>query len=256
MIDFSSIRDHEYAKRAIEIALAGKHSILLVGAPGCGKTMLTQAAFDLWQKIDGEGRRRPTNVDLNRLTEPDDAFHLTISTTNQKVWLLANSRACSCGEYAIPFMASNDIPQRGCSCTAEAVTYYQRRIHAIARTVSIMYYLSPVRWEKMVAPAGETSAVIGERIVTVWKAQATVQACSNDEMEFDTPIWNERMIFEKSAKAILKGFFQQNGTTARQYVQVVRVARTIADLAYHTEIASEDIAEAIQYMKRPQRLIP
>jgi predicted ATPase with chaperone activity len=71
-------------------------------------------------------------------------------------------------------------------------------------------------------------------------------------MEFDTPIWNERMIFEKSAKAILKGFFLQHGATARQYVQVVRVARTIADLAYHKEIANEDMAEAIQYMKVPR----
>ena len=312
--NFSEVKGQLQVKRALEVAAAGGHSILMSGPPGAGKSMLAArfasilppmtdqealesaavqsltGGFNLarWKVrpfrsphhtasgvalVGGGSTPRPGEISLAHrgvlfldelpefdrkvlevLREPMESGRITISRAARQAdfpacfQLIAAMNPCPCGYLG---HSANK-----CRCSAEAVLRYQNRISGplldrIDMQVNVAA-LPPADLMQNTANAGEPSEVIALRVARAFQQQHERAGKCNHLL---SPLEMQRDCQPDAvAGQLLQSAMERLQWSARSYHRVLKVARTIADLAGAQMISHEHVAEAIQYRRalRPQ----
>jgi len=305
--DLREVKGQAAAKRALEVAATGGHSVLMMGSPGTGKSMLAQRfagllppmsqddalesaavlslngafAHERWGQrvlrsphhtassvalVGGGSPPRPGEISLahhgvlfldefpefqraalEALREPLETGRIVISRAARQAefparfQLVAAMNPCPCGHLGSALHA--------CRCTPDAVARYQGRISGpLLDRIDVQVEVPAVAPEALsAAPDGEASDVIAQRVATA-RARALARqgganaALSGDALDAHCALDDASARFLQTAAARL-------GWSARGFHRVLRVARSIADLAGSDLIATPHLAEAIQYRR-------
>jgi magnesium chelatase family protein len=306
--DFRDVKGQAAAKRALEVAAAGGHSLLLIGPPGTGKSMLaarfpgilapmsedealesaaihsaSSAGFDAahWGArplraphhtasrialVGGGSPPRPGEISLahhgvlfmdelpefgrpvlEALREPLETGAIALARGTRQArfparfQLVAAMNPCPCGYLG--------HPSGRCRCTPDAIARYRARISGpLADRIDIKIEAPSPRDQELLAAAdGEPSAAIRERVGAARSRQFERQGTANALL--GTPEIDAHCAVEAEAEALARQAIARLALSARAYHRVLRVARSIADLAARERIGAQQMAEAIQYRK-------
>ena len=311
LTDFREIKGQEHVKRALEVAAAGSHNVLLVGPPGTGKTLLARAmpailphmnideALDV-TRIYSVADQLPSDIPLIR-NRPFRAPHHTIShaglvgggnwphpgeislahrgvlfldelpefgtrvlevlrqpledkivtisraqgslTFPANFMLVAAMNPCPCGYYGDSLKA--------CICSQGTVTKYQKRVSGpLMDRIDIHIQVPRVNYEKLSdGRTGEPSAAVRMRVETARQIQRQRFSGSDIAANADMRPAEVRKFckLDETGSSLIKSAMAQMQLSARAYHRVLKLARTIADLAGSEQIAPQHLAEALQY---------
>jgi magnesium chelatase family protein len=312
-LDFGDVTGQSMAKRALEVAAAGGHNALLIGAPGGGKTMMARRlpsvlpplAFDealdctsihsvagtlapgtaLMQRrpfraphhtisevamVGGGSFPRPGEISLAHngvlfLDELPEFDRRVLEALRQPLeeGRVTIARAARTAAFPARFMfvaAMNPCPcgfhgdqRRACRCTDPQIERYAGRISGPLRDrIDLVVDVPATGFRDTDAAMGEPSTVIRARVLAARHRQHqrfdAVPAKVNAAME--GALLREHCGLDSRSSALLDAAVRKFCLSARGYDRVLRVSRTIADLAASPRIAAEHVAEALQYRIR------
>jgi len=307
--DFADVKGQDSAKRAIEVAVAGGHNLLMIGSPGAGKTMLARRipsilppltpaeALEVTRihSVAGELKgvqslvvRRPfraphhtvsdigllgggahpqpgevslahrgvlfldefpefrRNV-LEVLRQPLEDGHVAISRAAaacdfpSRFMLVAAMNPCPCG-YA-------DDPKHMCRCNRQQIARYRGKISGpLLDRIDIQFVLPPVSFRELSSlPRGESSATIRARVTEARERQRRRFEglpgvhCNADMRSRDLARFCN---LDSAAQDRMRLMLAELDLSARAYDRVLKVARTVADLAGCEAVGEEHVGEA------------
>lgn len=311
-LDFAHVLGQHAVKRALEIAAAGGHNVLLSGPPGSGKSMAAKRfstilpplsdserleVIRVWSAIgrgqeaveraerpfraphhnssanamaggSGAAGRLPVPGEitlahrgvlfldefpefrrdvLETLRQPLEDGRVTISRVAGQVTypaqfqLIAAMNPCKCGWYGT----------ERCTCTKAAVQQYLHRLSGpLLDRIDLQVAVQPVEYAALAArgqASEEHSADIRARVLAARERQYARQGADVCNAAIPPPQLAEHCPLSADASRMFAAAFQRLGLTARAHDRVLRVARTIADLADSSVIEAEHLAEALQY---------
>ncbi len=312
--DFQEIKGQEHVKRALEIAAAGNHNMLMNGPPGAGKTLLARSLPGIMPRMSIDEAldvtriysildRLPANTPLvqNRpfraphhtishaglvgggtwpqpgeislahrgvlfldefpefgrrvlevLRQPLEDKAVTISraqgslTFPANFMLIAAMNPCPCGYFGDPV--------KTCTCSAATITRYQKRLSGpILDRIDIQVTVPRVEFEKLTSDRlGEPSQEVRERVEKARSIQRE-RLAGSDRSTNGNLIPREIREFcplDQESQSLMRSALQQLRLSARAYHRVLKLSRTIADLAGEKDIKAGHLAEALQYQPR------
>ena len=184
---------------------------------------------------------------LEALREPLECGHITISrATRHTVFpchfqLIAAMNPCPCGYQG--------HPTRACRCSPDSVARYQGKLSGpLLDRIDMLVPVAALSADDMLRPAsGEASSVIASRVMQARETQQTRQQKVNAALSASEV--DELCQTEPDAQALLRSAISRLQWSARACHRVLRLARTIADLAGSAQIATAHVGEAIQYRR-------
>ena len=300
-LDFSDVKGQESVKRALEVAAAGGHNLIMIGPPGSGKSMLakrlpsilpplslsesleTTQIHSVAQRpfraphhtisqvalVGGGNNPQPGEISLAHngvlfldempelprsvlevLRQPLEDRKISISRAKYSVeypcsfMLVASMNPCPCGYYG--------DPTHNCVCTPGQIQRYMNKISGpLLDRIDIHCEIQAVPFSELSQmQPGEPSVTIRERVIAARKIQE--ERFKPFKGIHCNAMMSEKMLHEfaepdAASMDMLRMAMERLKLSARAYSRILKVARTIADLAGSEKVESMHIAEAIGY---------